>query len=295
MKTTDANRDISYKRLEESTITEELRQKAEDELNETPETRKECLKELRTLIKGEPYLVANVSDEFLLQYLRAKKFDSYAAFVLIKKFYHHRLTYPKLYSDYSPKQNLKVMKANLLNFLPLRTPEGCAIWVSRVGAWDTEAFDYDQLLRLGLQLTEKALQNPVTQICGIVSIVDFEGFSWTHLFQMPVSSVKCFVKATQDSFPIRHKAIHVINNPSIFGLLFALIKPFLTFTIRNRIHLHGYNLKSLHQFLPQSLLPEEFGGTQESFRNDQFYTSFLDSEEEFVANQKFGYKLDNLK
>lgn len=76
---------------------------------------------------------ANVSDDFLLQFLRAKKFKTNPAFNTLKKFYSHRVLYPSVYNKYSPKQNLEVLEMNLLNFLPLRAPDDSAIWVARIG------------------------------------------------------------------------------------------------------------------------------------------------------------------
>lgn len=87
----------------------------------------------RLSILGEKELVANTSDEFLLQFLRAKKFKTKVAFSTIKKFYGHHVTYHGIYKDYTPKQNLKVLKSNLLTFLPVRAPDDSAIWAARIG------------------------------------------------------------------------------------------------------------------------------------------------------------------
>lgn len=39
----------------------------------------------------------------------------------------------------------------------------------------------------------------------------------------------------QDGFPIRIKAVHVVNEPRIFKGIFAIIKPFLKEKIANRV------------------------------------------------------------
>ena len=36
-----------------------------------------------------------------------------------------------------------------------------------------------------------------------------------------------FVCFLQDAFPARIKGLHVVNEPSIFGTVFAVVKPFL--------------------------------------------------------------------
>ncbi|GFT00224.1 alpha-tocopherol transfer protein-like [Nephila pilipes] len=263
---------------------------AKDQLGETETIRNICLNELKEKILSEKDLTPNLSESFLLQFLRVRKFDTDAAFSLLKSYYKHRLNYPFLYQTYTPKEHLKVMKQNLINFLGTRSADGSAIYVVRFGLWNPEITSFEDLLRLGLLCNEKALDNHVTQICGITSIVDLKNLSWSHLYHTSISSIKCFVSASQDCFPIRHKAIHVINNSSIFSVLFALIKPLINKKMRERIHFHGDNLTSLHQYISPNVLPSEFGGTQGTFHNENFYKSLLDSDEEFIQRNRHGYK-----
>jgi len=39
----------------------------------------------------------------------------------------------------------------------------------------------------------------------------------------------------QDAFPMRLKALHLINEPSIFSLIFAVVRPFLKEKTVNRV------------------------------------------------------------
>lgn len=55
---------------------------------------------------------------------------------------------------------------------------------------------------------------------------------------------KCFLNCTikifftlQDGFPIRIKAVNIINEPRIFKGIFAIIKPFLKEKIANRVRI----------------------------------------------------------
>ena len=47
----------------------------------------------------------------------------------------------------------------------------------------------------------------------------------------------------QDGFPIRIKAVHVVNEPRIFKGIFAIIKPFLKEKIANRVSNDSVNLR----------------------------------------------------
>ncbi|KFM67270.1 Alpha-tocopherol transfer protein-like protein, partial [Stegodyphus mimosarum] len=275
--------------LENTILNEIVVRKAEEELGETEEKREECLQEFKRMIEEETDLNADISDEFLLGFLRVRKFNVDAAFKLLKKYYLNRQIYPNVYRNFTPKHCHKILKANFLNFLPLRSPEGAAVWVPRLGIWDTDIFSAEEVTRFGLLCAEKEMRNPITQVCGLITLADMKGFSWSHFFQITIPKIKCFVDTVQDGIPVRNKAMHVINNPAIFSILFDIMKPFLSKKLRNRIYFHGDNLSSLHQFLPPEMLPEEFGGTQGSFTNEQFYQRLLASEEEFQQYQKFGY------
>lgn len=55
--------------------------------------------------------------------------------------------------------------------------------------------------------------------------------------------LNCIIKiffTLQDGFPIRIKAVNIINEPRIFKGIFAIIKPFLKEKIANRVRFVSY-------------------------------------------------------
>lgn len=67
----------------------------------------------------------------------------------------------------------------------------------------------------------------------IFSIIIYFSYAVFHIFW-------------QDSFPLKVRGIHLINEPLFFHPVFALIKPFLTEKIKERVSAHKYF------FLPQN-------------------------------------------
>lgn len=65
---------------------------------------------------------------------------------------------------------------------------------------------------------------------------------WPHVLTAPFLP-------PQDGFPIRIKAVHVVNEPRIFKGIFAIIKPFLKEKIANRVSDDPIDLRYLHYFL----------------------------------------------
>lgn len=79
-----------------------------------------------------------------------------------------------------------------------------------------------------------AVQNPVTQICGIITIADMKDFSWSHLLQIPIADIKCFVSTLQVSYKINLKNVTDIY---FFIISYKILKrnEFLSFTGMNSV------------------------------------------------------------
>ncbi|XP_053415619.1 alpha-tocopherol transfer protein isoform X5 [Nycticebus coucang] len=91
--------------------------------------------------------------------------------------------------------------------------------------------------------------------------------------------------AWRDSFPLKVRGIHLINEPAIFHAVFSMIKPFLTEKIKGRIHMHGDNYKqSLLRHFP-NILPVEYGGEEFSIDDIcQEWTNFIMKSEDYLSS-----------
>jgi len=128
-----------------------------------------------------------------------------------------------------------------------------------------------------------------TQISGIVALIDMEGFGWDHIMQLTVDYIRNVVSLVQNSFPIRFREIHIINESYLFDVTYALVKPFLSEKIRNRIRFHGSDFESLHKAISPAILPREYGGGQTAFNNSQLKEALENLEDYFHELQSFGY------
>lgn len=85
--------------------------------------------------------------------------------------------------------------------------------------------------------------------------------SLQQTWQFTPPFAKRIVDWLQDSVPLRIKGIHIINQPKIFQMVFALFKPFLREKLRNRIIFHGTDRESLHKQIAPKCLPLCYDGT----------------------------------
>ncbi|PRD29943.1 UNVERIFIED_CONTAM: Ttpal [Trichonephila clavipes] len=275
--------------FDNSALSPELLEKAERELMEKPSWRDRDIQALRDMISDDPDLVSRSDDAFLLRFLRARKFDYTRSFSLVQNYYMMRVKNANIFKDFTPSFLKHVHQLNLQGFLPYRDPEGRAIFVFRGGMWDPSLCSADDLFRANVICLEKQIDDPLTQINGVVAILDMKMLGFHHVRHFSPSHALKIVSLVQDSFPARFKAVHIVNEPALFDLVLTIVKPLISEKIKKRIYTHGNNMKSLHVHIPPDILPSEFGGLLGPFNNRDFVEKLAEDEETFIQSQMYGY------
>ncbi|ELK26147.1 Alpha-tocopherol transfer protein [Myotis davidii] len=103
--------------------------------------------------------------------------------------------------------------------------------------WDPKVFTVYDVFRLSLITSELIVQEVETQRNGIKAVFDLEGWHFSHAFQITPSVAKKIAAVLTDSFPLKVRGIHLINEPIVFHAVFSMIKPFLTEKIKERASL----------------------------------------------------------
>lgn len=78
---------------------------------------------------------------------------------------------------------------------------------------------------------------------GEVQIFDMTGYSMKHATRLSISTLRTYLKFLQQAFPVRIKAMHMINCPSYLDRLLSVVKPFISKELFNLV-----NLKSVYRF-----------------------------------------------
>lgn len=149
----------------------------------------------------------------------------------------------------------------------------------------------DEVFKGAVLFLEAAMIEPETQVNGAVVVFDMDGLSLQQTWQFTPAFAKRIVDWLQDAVPLRVKAIHIINQPKIFNIVFALFKPFLNKKLGSRIIFHGVDRPSLHKHIsPKCLLPI-YGGTLDIPRvsGEEWYGLLLKCDKEFIAINSYGY------
>lgn len=268
----------------------EWQQRAQDDVQEKVEWRQRDIQALRDLVLAETNLCCATDDQFLLRFLRAKKFDYEKSFKMLQRYCAMRSKSPANFAKSLPSQSKEVFSHQLQTILPHRDRLARRVFLFRSGQWDVATTSPEDLFSSNYLCLEMLAREQKTQISGIVAIVDMAEFGWYHLMQLSVEYMKSMAALIQNSFPLRFREIHIVNESYLFDIIFALIKPFLTEKIRNRIRFHGADLKSLHKFISPSILPAEYGGDQPSFDNSDMVQELNKMEGYFIGLQENIYR-----
>ncbi|XP_054972572.2 alpha-tocopherol transfer protein isoform X3 [Pan paniscus] len=273
---------------------------------------------------GVPLAPLPLTDSFLLRFLRARDFDLDLAWRLLKNYYKWRAECPEISADLHPRSIIGLLKAGYHGVLRSRDPTGSKVLIYRIEScsvaqageqwaisthynlclpsssdspasasqvagttahWDPKVFTAYDVFRVSLITSELIVQEVETQRNGIKAIFDLEGWQFSHAFQITPSVAKKIAAVLTDSFPLKVRGIHLINEPVIFHAVFSMIKPFLTEKIKQRIHMHGNNYKqSLLQHFPD-ILPLEYGGEEFSMEDIcQKWTNFIMKSEDYLSS-----------
>jgi len=275
-------------------LSPEMQEVAGKELRETPERKKEAVAELKELLKEETDLrVPLDNDLWLIKFLRPCKYYPKSTRDLIKRYYHFKVKHANVYDGLMPSKEKNIFEHNILTVQPNRDQFGRRILVIELGKkWKHKKCTLDEVYKGCVLFLEAATLEPATQVAGAIVIFDMDGLSLQQTWQFTPPFAKRIVDWLQEAIPLRIKNIHIVNEPYIFNVVFALFKPFLREKLKNRIIFHGTDRKSLHQYISPECLPENYGGTLDVPRVDgkDWLELLLLSDKEYEAINSYGYK-----
>nr|XP_046263416.1 alpha-tocopherol transfer protein isoform X1 [Scatophagus argus] len=236
------------------------------QLNELPADCEQLVPYVSSLRRGalqakELSAVRTFSDAFLIKFLRARDFDVELSLKLLLNYQRWRRESPEISSCLSPSSVLGLLNNAYHAVLPERDHTGSRVLIYRIGQWNPKDWSAFQVFRVSLMTSELISKETETQRRGLKAIFDLQGWSLSHALQITPSLARKISSVLTDSFPLKVRGIHLVNEPMFFRPVFAMIRPFLTDKIRQRIHMHGADFHdSLSDFFSPPVLPPEYGG-----------------------------------
>ncbi|XP_063697577.1 retinaldehyde-binding protein 1-like [Culicoides brevitarsis] len=284
-------------RLDYSELSEKDKEKARIELRETPENVEKGLKELRELLENDDTLfVCPEIKEYLMKFLRPTKFYAKSAYKLIRSYYEFREKYPEFSKNVLPKTAKLPFEQHCLIMNPKRDQHRRRILISKVANWDPAVVSINELFRAAQLAMEIAILEPVTQVNGYISIIDFKGLTLSQCLVVSPFHARMFMQWFQQAQPLRCKGVHVVNYPTVFAVLYGIFRPFMGAKVRKRMHFHS-DYKTLLEHVNADCLPKSYGGTMECEEPDGKLVAEIleESSDEFELAASFGVVKDKNK
>lgn len=143
--------------------------------------------------------------------------------------------------------------------MPGLTPNGRRVCVLRGVTKDIATPNIDDCMKLVLMAGDIRLKEEQVGVAGDVYIFDASVATPGHFSKVSPAMVKKFLICVQEAYPVKLKEVHIVNVSPLVDTIINFVRPFLKEKIRQRIHFHS-NLDSLYKFVPQKMLPKEYGG-----------------------------------
>ncbi|XP_053696733.1 retinaldehyde-binding protein 1-like [Sabethes cyaneus] len=263
----------------------EVMEIARQELRETPEVRAAAIVELRNLLKAAADLNFPDDDDFLLLYLRPTHFYPESAIKLMRNVAQFQKNNADLLKNLMPSDlKNEITNFDLITVLTNRDQFGRRVVIVKQGeAWDPKAINEDKIFGILYTVHKLAALEPITQICGAVVIYDFEGLGMKQINGISVSGVKRLLTFIQESAPLRMKAVHFVKEPTLFSMVWALMKPLVKEKLKARMFFHGDDMKKLHKHIDPNYLPANYGGNMPAltYASKEWYPA-LEKHSDFI-------------
>jgi len=100
---------------------------------------------------------------------------------------------------------------------------------------------------------------------GLTVVFDMENVGSKHMWKPGLDMYLYLVQVLEDNYPEMMKRLFVINAPTLFPVLYKLVKPLLSEDMKNKIFVLGGDYKeTLLEYIDSEELPEYLGGTKTS-------------------------------
>jgi len=275
----------------------ELAKIAKDEVNEDPERLAEDLQAVKDWLEKQPHL-QNVrkDDRFIQFFLRGCKYSIERTKEKLDCFYSVRSALPEWFDDWDKIDDvLDLIKSGAFLLLKGYDKKGRRVMLFTMEKVDPTKVKYDDLNKCYFMIMEILIdQLDQCSVAGFITASNVEGATMAHvgLFSNPVQSKKA-VTVFQEAYPIRPKAMHMMNLPSIMETVLNLFRSFMNDKMKARMQVGG--LSNLQADAGTDVLPEELGGNNGKLQDHIEYSLDLINEKKDWLKAQCEFKSDETK
>ncbi|XP_050432293.1 alpha-tocopherol transfer protein-like isoform X2 [Adelges cooleyi] len=274
----------------------ETLQIAKEELREDEVTRENALTQIRLWLRQNKKIINSRTDEnFLLRFLRAKKFslplaqEALERYLLLRQTFGQRLFY-KL--DVKCPRLEKLLSLGYIFVVPKRDKNGRRIIITRPGVFDPSKWTNEDMCRMHGMTYETLMEDQINQVRGFVHYTDAAGMSLQQMTLFTPREAIRIVKNGERTLPMRHKEIYGVNVPTTLKYALDFGMSLVSEKIRSRVKIFS-TIEESHSYVDKTLLPKEYGGeTEMSTMIDLWREELLEKREQILKNEKMSVEED---
>lgn len=278
-------------------LSSELQEIAKTELNEDDQKIDSEIISIHRFIAGLPGMTKyQISDQFILSFLRSCKFNNSIVKKKLSSFITMRKVCPDIFANRIVNDDtIEILKTSV--HLPLPLPldtNSSLIQISNYGNLNLKQHNiYDGIKLLFMMLEIRFLEDDHSSVAGFTFIEDFSDLSFTHMVAMNIGVLKKIMGYLRSGMPYRVKGIHITNAPWFVNGILGLFKDILPFKMKKRFFVHK-TLNDLYSHVPQKYLPLEYGGENGSTAEiiESWEAKLLEYKNYFQYDFQFGTEVE---
>nr|XP_018897498.1 PREDICTED: alpha-tocopherol transfer protein-like isoform X1 [Bemisia tabaci]XP_018897499.1 PREDICTED: alpha-tocopherol transfer protein-like isoform X2 [Bemisia tabaci] len=233
------------------------------EFNMSSEGVRRDVEHLKSWLRAQPHLppLTGVNEDIWLEnYLILNKNRVERACKNLELYFKCRSELSELFTDRDPHADdvQKSFKSTCLATVPELNEKGERVFIYAHFTSRVSAFEVIPLGKRLFAMIDIYLKEGIDRT-GSIIICDLHNTRLGHLTRYPLKLMKRAFEYGWTAYPERVRQIHIINPPPYLQAVLTLFRPFLKEKIKNRIKVHS-KLSSLHQMVPKSQLPSDYGG-----------------------------------
>ncbi|XP_045191876.2 alpha-tocopherol transfer protein-like [Mercenaria mercenaria] len=249
-----------------SKLDEASKKKAKEELNELNDAdRALAVQTFRKWILEQDCIKSPTDFEFLLRYLRARKFSQLGARQTLENYWTSKTTSPDWFKDVDPcdPNLIEILKSGYLLSPKVYDSNGRRLIMDRPGRLKDDIVERaggskSVFKTIGLFI-DWVLTDENVQVNGVNVIADLSDVKLSSLTTLwTAENGKKLLSFYQHSAPVRIKQMHFYNEPIFFDAVFALMKPLIKQKMRDRLFLHGGSMVDVFKEVEKCILPAEY-------------------------------------
>lgn len=215
-------------------------------------------------------------DDFLIVFLRAKKFNADAAFLEYVNFCRAH-TENSWLKDVDIGILEKLISTGSFQILPKTDRKGRMIMSMDIKVLMpyAESLGKERMqdfLAAVFGMLETLMLDVRSQIFGLVIVADLTNCKLKTFGFLSVQQYLLSLELCQHCYPLRASGMYIIHEPWYVRGLFNVMRPFMKPKTKDNLLCFGTSVKQIHRFIPKESLVATYGGTLRY--DDEAHTKF---------------------